>query len=467
MGMPSWGPAPFSIERVPLALRLCAPTAFTAASAVAIARSGFPASPDRLWPWLGVALLSWSVVSGVQQLIRVLVEWLPLVAAILIYDLLRGAARGLLPTHALPQIWFGAVLGRGTLPPHWLQEHLWDGPAHLHWYDYATFGVYMTHFVLTPILAALLYVFSRERFRRYTSMVVLLALSGVVTYALLPAVPPWLASRDGLIPPVTRVIPPVTAHIPYIDFNTLYESGERYANAVAAIPSLHAGYAMLAALALGACTRRWWLRSLLALYPLAMGFALVYSGEHYTLDVLLGWLYAGVVFAFVTRRFDAREAVEARASLLAAADGRASRRLARRRALDGGRDPLHDGRAGGDGDRVAVMGDLERGALQQRVRRLRLGDLDLQSAPAEEKAERESLEARRNARREREHAVVVAHAAEAGDGRDPRASERGDVEAVAGVVLDVVQVHERGLAEVVVRELEVPDLRGDHSLRGG
>ena len=62
---------------------------------------------------------------------------------------------------------------------------------------------------------------------------------------------------------------------------------------------------------------------------------------------------------------------------------------------------------------------------------------------------------------------MVAHAAEAGDRGDPGAGERGDVQAVHGVVLQVVQVHQRGLAEVVVRELEVPDLGGDHRLRAG
>ena len=56
---------------------------------------------------------------------------------------------------------------------------------------------------------------------------------------------------------------------------------------------------------------------------------------------------------------------------------------------------------------------------------------------------------------------MVAHAAEAGDDRDPGAGERRDVHAVAGVVLEVVQVHQRGLAEVVVGELEVTDLGGD------
>jgi hypothetical protein len=39
------------------------------------------------------------------------------------------------------------------------------------------------------------------------------------------------------------------------------------------------------------------------------------------------------------------------------------------------------------------------------------------------------------------------------------------VHPVADVVLEVVQIHERGFAQVVVGELHVADLRGDHGLR--
>ena len=62
---------------------------------------------------------------------------------------------------------------------------------------------------------------------------------------------------------------------------------------------------------------------------------------------------------------------------------------------------------------------------------------------------------------------MVPHASEAGHGGDPGTCKRRDVQAVDGVVLQVVQVHQGGLAEVVVRELEVPHLGGDHRLRAG
>jgi membrane-associated phospholipid phosphatase len=69
-------------------------------------------------------------------------------------------------------------------------------------------------------------------------------------------------------------------------------------NDVAAIPSLHAAYTLLVVLFFWSMVK-WWGRLLLLLYPLAMGFTLVYTGEHYVFDVVLGWVYAVVIYAAV------------------------------------------------------------------------------------------------------------------------------------------------------------------------
>ena len=49
-----------------------------------------------------------------------------------------------------------------------------------------------------------------------------------------------------------------------------------------------------------------WARVLVAAYPVAMSFALVYTGEHYIVDCIAGWVYAlfayGVVTAVAERR---------------------------------------------------------------------------------------------------------------------------------------------------------------------
>ena len=262
-------------------------------------RWGIPQTPDRLAFWVLGGLIACSAGEP-RRTRRLVLEWLPFAALLLIYDFLRGYADQLdTRAHVLPQIWVGRVLGGGSLPTVWLQRHLWHGPDHLRWYDYASWAVYASYFFVTPILAAALWLRAPHQFRRYSASIAVLVGSALATYALAPAVPPWLASRDGLIPHTTRLVDPIAAHVPFVDFEPLFEHGQAWSNDVAAIPSLHAALTLLAALFLGAVTRRKLVRVLLALYPLAMAFALVYTGEHYTLDVLLGWLYAGTAFGLV------------------------------------------------------------------------------------------------------------------------------------------------------------------------
>jgi membrane-associated phospholipid phosphatase len=123
-----------------------------------------------------------------------------------------------------------------------------------------------------------------------------------VTFALFPAAPPWLASDVGLLPDTTRIIGPVTGEIPFLSlsFEGLYERGSEYANPVAAVPSLHAAYTLLVSLALWPLAPRW-AKPLLAAYPPAMAFALVYTAEHYVVDILLGWAYTLIAVWVVAR----------------------------------------------------------------------------------------------------------------------------------------------------------------------
>jgi membrane-associated phospholipid phosphatase len=77
----------------------------------------------------------------------------------------------------------------------------------------------------------------------------------------------------------------------------LFETGHGLVNLVAAMPSLHAAYPAMLLLFFWA-DGRWW-RIGFGLYTLAMGFSLVYGGEHFVLDIVVGWLYAGIAFAIV------------------------------------------------------------------------------------------------------------------------------------------------------------------------
>jgi membrane-associated phospholipid phosphatase len=268
--------------------------------------AGIPTSHDLLFSWLLLGMLAFTATDFRKRLPRLVVDWAPLIAILLVYDILRGYADGLVfPAHELPQIRVESWLFGNPVPTVWLQQHLWHGGDDLRWWDYLTWFVYLTHFLATLICAAALWVFAHDRFSRYVSMVCGLALVGFSTYVLYPAVPPWLAAEQGNLGESNRIVPIAWKHIPVGHFNAMFEHGVHYANNVAAMPSLHAAYAMLFSLFLWQLAPRW-AKPLLAIYPVAMSWALVYAGEHYVVDCLAGWVYAVAVFVAVNRVFDRR-----------------------------------------------------------------------------------------------------------------------------------------------------------------
>lgn len=258
---------------------------------------GVPGGREPLFLWIALGLLAFSL-SDLRRWGRgMVVEWLPFLFILFTYDLLRGWADSVFPTHYLPQAQAEHALF-GTIPTVWLQDRLWQGSAHVQWYDYASWFVYLTHFFATLLLAAVLWVRRPELFRRYTAMVTTLAMLGFTTYVLFPAAPPWIASDEGYVGPVERIVVPIWSHVPYVNLNAIFEKGERYSNQVAAVPSLHAAFALLVSLFLWRYVSRRW-RPLLVAYPIAMGYALVYLGEHYAVDIVLGWVYAAAAYAVV------------------------------------------------------------------------------------------------------------------------------------------------------------------------
>jgi hypothetical protein len=281
------------------------------------------------WALLGALAVSLGDLGG--WLRGVVVDWLPFFLVMTAYDLARGGADGwLAPTHFLPQADVDAFLFGGAVPTVWLQGHLHEA-GRVQWFEVAAFLVYVSHFFVTPLLAAVLWVRDRWRFRRFAAALALLTLLGCVTFVAFPAAPPWMASERGLIGPTTRLIPQLWTWIGVGSETGLVGTGYRYANEVAAVPSLHAALALLVALAVW--PRRWWARILVAAYPLAMALAIVYTGEHYVSDVLLGWLYAVASFLgirWIAERLSARRVRAGRAT----ARHRSMRRAPASRATD-------------------------------------------------------------------------------------------------------------------------------------
>jgi PAP2 superfamily len=272
-----------------------------------VATNGVPTARTSLAVIIMVGLALTSIGSSWRATAQVVIDWLPFTAVLLLYDRTRGVADGLgIGLHESDILHAENWLFGGTEPTVWLQQHLYSA-AHVHWYDALVTLIYTSHFLMTPILAAVLWLRDRTHWVRYISRIVVLAVLGLVTYCVYPEAPPWMAARDGLTVPVARLSARGWIWLHAENLNDALANAQKDGpNPVAAMPSLHEAFAVLAAIMIAGRLRSR-LRYLLALYPVAMGFTLVYTGEHYVLDLVVGLAYAvGVHYAL--NRWEARPA---------------------------------------------------------------------------------------------------------------------------------------------------------------
>lgn len=338
---------------------------------VYIVTVGVPTDRIGQTGWIVIGILAARLGRPLREHIRAVLDWLPLLAALILYDHTRGIADSLGMTVRVTEL---AEVERsmfaGILPSAWLQEQ-YSNPAEPHWWDAVASLIYTSHFVLPWALAAVLYVRSRPAWLRYVRWVVLLSYAGLATYILVPAAPPWYASRYDFVPEqIDRVITNGWAVLGLRNAGAWLDQAQAGSNLVAALPSLHAAFAVLVSIALWLHVRNPALRVLIAVYPVAMGLTLVYGGEHYVVDVLLGWVYVGLVL-LVTLAWTAwRSAApgdpadeapgtirvlgpdEDLVTVPGVADGAADPRRAQRTQ---GRLEVDDGQGGGDGQQKAVL----------------------------------------------------------------------------------------------------------------
>jgi len=249
----------------------------------------------------GRKALSYIVVAGLaitclgrgwRRLVQVVIDWLPFTVVLMTYDQSRALADTMgMPLHESDIASAEGWLFGGHVPTVWLQQHFYDA-AHVHWWDALATLTYTSHFVVTPLIAAIFWIRDRRVWMRYISRVILLSFAGLATYVLFPEAPPWLAAKDGYIGSVSRLSARGWEYFHASFANRLLEAGQNGgANPVAAMPSLHLAFAFLAALTVYERLHSRW-RGLIYLYPVLMGLTLVYTGEHYVIDLAFGMLYA-------------------------------------------------------------------------------------------------------------------------------------------------------------------------------
>ena len=147
------------------------------------------------------------------------------------------------------------------------------------------FAYMALHFFGTAGFLVWLYRTKGDRFPIVrTTMIVSTALA-LVGYRLYPAAPPRLADL-GFSDTVSSS---TGLNLSSDALGALY-------NPIAAVPSLHFGYALIVGVTVAALAQRRWVRILGAVYPLVMLAVIVATGNHFFVDAALGGLVALVAW---------------------------------------------------------------------------------------------------------------------------------------------------------------------------
>lgn len=261
--------------------RLIGAIGFAVSVVVYVRTPSFP-TPDKILVFATFAAMMFG------QATELLKRFVPFVALLLVYESFRGLVPQL--NSRVNYLFMPAAdrfLFFGHLPTAVLQGWWWHG--HVMWYDFVFYGAYTLHFVLPFALAALIWKTRDSYYWRYVTTFLVVSFLGFLTFLAFPAGPPWLASLAHQIQPIAHVSSAIWAAFGIHDFPSVYNKISP--NPVAAMPSLHAAYSTLFALF---CIRlyktRWRYASLI--YPVLIWVGTVYMGEHYVIDLLVGFVYA-------------------------------------------------------------------------------------------------------------------------------------------------------------------------------
>ena len=137
---------------------------------------------------------------------------------------------------------------------------------------------FVGHFVLTAVFFVWLYHRSRDGYRSFRNGFIAATTIAVFIHWQFPTAPPRLLEGLGVEDTLEAIW--------NVDIGS--PNAAAFSNPVAAVPSLHAGWAVGVGVGLVRYARQRWLRVLGVLYPLAVVLTIVVTGNHFIFDALAG-----------------------------------------------------------------------------------------------------------------------------------------------------------------------------------
>jgi membrane-associated phospholipid phosphatase len=217
------------------------------------------------------------------------------------YDRTRSAADALgFPVQVESMRDIDRFLFLGYDPNVVLQEHFWQPTVR--WWDVVASTTYYTHFVLPIIAIAVLWVISRRQWVRFMKRFATVIGVACAMFIVVPTAPPWMVSQQyKLLAPLHRDPARGFLHLGFKGFVHSYDLALGNGNAIAAMPSLHASFALFVPAFFLPWIKPKWLKALALMFPVLMLTSLVYLGEHWVIDGLVGWAVVGGSFWFWNR----------------------------------------------------------------------------------------------------------------------------------------------------------------------
>jgi membrane-associated phospholipid phosphatase len=181
-------------------------------------------------------------------------------------------------THTLFEPSFQAFF----LPAHWLV-------------DFANQIYLNSQFSITLAFLVWLYLFRNDSYYFVRNMFVVSMGLALVGYTLFPTAPPRMYPEHGFVDTIT-------------DFSGVNHDSalaKIFINPYAAVPSMHCAFAAMIGLTGVRVSRHWFTRAFWAAWPLLVAWVVIVTGNHYWVDVALGWMVAATS-ALVASRLLAR-----------------------------------------------------------------------------------------------------------------------------------------------------------------
>jgi membrane-associated phospholipid phosphatase len=239
------------------------------------------------------------------------------------YESTRGAADGRIFGIKFPlQVQSVRNLDRwlflGHDPNVVLQQHFWRSTVH--WWDKVASVTYFTHFIFAPIVMGALWATSHRQWTRFMKRFATVLVVACGMFIVLPTAPPWMvANNKHLIPHLQRSTGRGFVSVGLRAAAASWTDARHWGNAVAAMPSLHASFALIIPAFFLPWIKPKWLKAVVLLFPVLMLTSLVYLAEHWVIDGLVGWAIVGASFWFWHRVEDRQRHTRADRSLQALA----------------------------------------------------------------------------------------------------------------------------------------------------